>query len=131
GRSRVVVEVRDARPGAVARRARRELVHATHADAAAAGVGRRGPHAVRLGPCTGTDAAVVQVVVDVIAEATAGLIDRVPARLPDVVDVVSGDGVGQRVGARAVDAAARAQAVGRARITRLQRRVVEHVAAAV
>src|SRR5205814_784760 len=82
----LIVEVRDGRSGAVARRARRELVHAAHADAAARGEGRRTDlHAVRLRARADADRAVVQVVVRVVAEPAARLVDRAPVRFPDVV----------------------------------------------
>src|SRR6185295_7454458 len=91
GRRRVVVEVRDAHAHAVTGRARRELIHPAHADAAAAGEARRTHlYAVRLRAGTGADAAVVQVVVGVVAE-PAALVHRRIARLPDPVDVVARD----------------------------------------
>src|SRR5205814_356924 len=131
-RGELVVEVRDAHTHGVAGRAGLELVQAARADAVAGGEGWRAhSHAIRLGAGVRVDAAVVEVVVGIVVVAAGALLDRVPGRLPDPEDVVARDGVRHRRAARSLDPARGAEAVGCARIARLKRRVVEHVAAAI
>src|SRR5687768_15191846 len=133
GASEAVVEVRQALALVVARAVALELIVAlAPALPAVAGlVDRRADPAVGLGAGVGGDAAVAQVVVEVIGSGAGLHADRVPVRLPHLQDVVPRHGVGhRRARAGGDDAATHAERIGDARLHRLQQRVVQHVAPA-